>query len=244
MIKVYISASTQAHNVGVGNYGTEQDRMMELADKVAAYLSLQGVFKVYRNKPNWSLVATVNDCNASGCALFIDNHTNAGPRESVVDGKGAEGTEVYYNGPGGTSSNSYRAASLLYKEVAPISLGGDRGIKSDSSISASGLYVVRKTNCPAVLIEHIFHTNAAEVKDYIKRVDEFARAEAKAVCDYFGVEFKLSAKNDSVKELCIALIDLGIVTDANYWYKALTGAIPLRAEYVQIAFARSLKLIK
>jgi N-acetylmuramoyl-L-alanine amidase len=116
----------------------------------------------------------------------VENHTNAGVKENVVDGKGAEGTEVFYCGSGDTSSKSYKLASILYKYIAPISKGGDRGIKPDTDYSPTGLYVVRKTNPPAALVELIFHTNLAEVTDFINHIDNYAKAEAKAIVEYCG----------------------------------------------------------
>lgn len=178
--RVYVSASTQSDNVGVANYGTEQDEMMSLADRVKYWLGTQvGKFVVFRNMKGWSLEQTVHDCNSLACELFIDNHSNAGVAS-------AAGTEDYYYGQGGTASKSYRIAKLLYEHIAPISPGTDRGIHADTSLYKSGLYVIQNTNPPAALIEHIFHTNIGEVKDLMTRRDVYAKAEAQAICEFFG----------------------------------------------------------
>lgn len=182
MFKVYVSSSMQENNVGVGAYGTEENRMFELADKVAELLRGNGNFEVFRNKKEWTLEQLVEDVNAK-CdknSLFIDNHSNAGHSS-------AQGTEVYYYGQGGTGSNSYRIAKLLYDKIAPIGIGIDRGIKPDTVLYASGLYVVQKTEPPACLIEHFFHTNVLEVPQFLNNMDRFARAEYDAICEYFGV---------------------------------------------------------
>ena len=130
--RVYIAASTQKENVGVNGYGTEQDRMMELSDRVAYWLKTQGGrFDVFRNQPNYSLSQTVNDCNSLACDIFIDNHTNAGP-------SAAAGTEVFYNHKLGPDSKGYKLASLIYKHMALLSdvhgkhvLGG-HGLRYDT----------------------------------------------------------------------------------------------------------------
>lgn len=176
--RVYISASTQKENVGVGSYGTEQDRMMQLADRVKYWLKTQGKFEVFRNQPGYTLSQTVNDCNNLACELFIDNHTNAGPAS-------VGGTEVFYNHKTGTTSKGYKIADLLYKYIALLSPGKDRGVLPDNRYVGS-LFVIQKTTPPAALIEHIFHTNLTEVNDFLHRLDEYAKAEAKAVCEYFN----------------------------------------------------------
>ena len=182
--RVYISASTQHENVGVGTYGTEEDRMQFLADRVKYWLDRQkGQFNVLRNEPGWTLQQTVEACNAMACELFIDNHTNAGA-------SAAQGTEVYYYGQGGTNSNSYKFAKLLYDRIAPLSPGKDRGVIPDTNLYKSGLFVIQHTNPPAVLIEHFFHTNIAEVDDFLKHIDDYAKQEAMAICDFFGIQWQ------------------------------------------------------
>jgi N-acetylmuramoyl-L-alanine amidase len=185
MHRVYISASDQEHNIGVGNYGSEAGRMHPFSDRVKYWLETQkGKFVVFRNSPGWSLKQTVNDCNNLACELFVENHTNAGRKEQTAGDGGAEGTEVFYWTQGGTKSKSYVLASSLYKHLAPLSPGKDRGIRPDSTYSGGSLYVIQETNPPASLVEHIFHTNYEEVEDFLARTDEYAKEEAKAICEY------------------------------------------------------------
>ncbi len=186
--RVYISASTQKANIGVGQYGTEQDRMQFLADRIKYWLETQrGQFIVFRNEPGWTLKQTVDHCNSLACEMFLDNHTNAGPKEKEAGDGGAEGTSIFYSGRMGVGSNSYKLASAIYKQVAPLSPGKDRGVDPDTSLYDSGLYVIRNTKPPATLIEHFFHTNYGEVEYYLKHVDDFAKATAKGICDFFDV---------------------------------------------------------
>jgi N-acetylmuramoyl-L-alanine amidase len=188
--RVYISASTQHANIGVGQYGTEQDRMQFLADRVKYWLETQkGQFTVFRNEPGWSLSKTVEHSNNLACELFLDNHSNAGKVEKVAGDGGAEGTVVFYYGQGGKDSNSYRLASSVYNQIAPLSPGKDRGVRPDTSLYSTGLYVVQRTKAPAALMEHFFHTNYDEVEFYLKNVDDFAKAEAKGICDYFDIQW-------------------------------------------------------
>jgi N-acetylmuramoyl-L-alanine amidase len=190
--KVFISGSTQHENVGVGNYGTEEDRMQFFSDRVKYWLETQhGQFEVLRNKPGWTLDQTTESNNLAACELFIDNHTNAGS-------SAAKGTEVYYYGKGGTGSNSYKLATALYKRISPLSPGKDRGVLPDNSLYDTGLYVIQHTNCPSVLIELFFHTNLSEVDDYLKHIDDYAKQEAMAICDYFGIKWQACVSSGGI----------------------------------------------
>lgn len=244
--RIYVSASTQDKNVGVGQFGTEQDRMQQLADRIAYWLKTQkGRFEVFRNQSGWSLKQTTDDCNQLACDLFLDNHTNAGTQEKTAGDGGAEGTEVYYYGQGGTNSKSYQFASILYKHIAPLSLGKDRGVKPDTCLYDSGLFVIQHTNPPAILIEHIFHTNWAEVEDYLKRIDEFAKASAKAIVEFFNEKWEepTTSKEQTIDALVTEMIKDGIVTDKEHWKLVLTGKKPANPEFLQIAFRRAVNKI-
>jgi len=232
MYNVYISSSTQSTNVGVGQYGTEQDRMTQLADRVKYWLETQKKFMVFRNNPKWSLSLITNDCNTLGCDLFVDNHTNAGDPS-------ASGTEVFYYHQGGPESNSYKLANALYKEIAPLSPGKDRGVLPDNKY-VSGLHVIQNTKCPSALVEHLFHTNQIEVTDMIVNMDKYAKAEAKGICKYLGVAWvEPNSLEDDISKLVADMVSNGIVTDKVYWHGVFKGKITPKPEYLQIAFRRA-----
>lgn len=243
--RVYISASTQMHNVGVLDYGTEQDRMMILADRVKYWLETQkGKFAVFRNQKGWTIQQTVKDCNSLSCAIFVDNHTNASKIEEIAGDGGAEGTETFYCGASGVGSESHRLATLLQKYVAPLSIGKERpnNVRPDNQANAGGIYVVTHTDPPAALIEHIFHTNKQEVVDFLKRMDEFAKAEAKGICEFFNETWVETLKpGDSVLALVDKLFERGAITDKSYWLNGLLGKSQLNPEYVQLVLTRLIK---
>ena len=243
--RVYISASTQKQNIGVGQYGTEQDRMQALADRIMYWLKTQkGRFTVFRNQPGWTLQQTTDDCNSLACDLFIDNHTNAGATEKVAGDGGAEGTEVYYNGKIGRIGNGYNMAYILYKYISPLSLGKDRGVLPDTNLYTSGLHVIQHTKPPAILIEHFFHTNYAEVEDYLKRIDEFAKAEAKAVVEYFNEKWEEPQATliEGITSLVSQMMNKGLITGpTEYWVDVLKGKIPAKPEFLQIVFNNAVK---
>jgi hypothetical protein len=195
--RVYISASTQKENLGVEQYGNEQFRMMYLADRVKYFLQSQGnKFTVFRNQENWTLRQTIDDCNKLACAIFVDNHTNAGPNK-------ADGTEVYHHRQ---VTNGKRLATLLNQQIAPISPGSDRGVLSDLTLYNSGLAVLRETICPAALVEHIYHTDPVEVRHFICNIDLYAKAEAIAICNYFNEKW-IESNDTSKKSLDIILAE-------------------------------------
>lgn len=203
--RVYISASTQKENIGVEQYGSEQFRMMYLAARVKYFLATQGnKFIVFRNQENWTLRQTIDDCNKLVCNIFIDNHTNAG-------GKGCDGTEVYYHK---NVTNGKRLATLLNDKIAPLSPGSDRGVLSDLTLYNSGLAVLRETTCPAALIEHIYHTDPAEVRQFVCNIDAYAKAEAKAICEYFGERW-IEPNDNSKKSLDTILAEC--INNSSEW---------------------------
>lgn len=189
--RIYLSASTQRENVGVGSYGNEQDRNHELKALVAKKLQATGYFDVFGNCKDWTLAQNVRDGNNLSVALYIAMHTDAGPVEEVAGDGGAEGTTVFYYGPGGASMDnpSYRFGAILYKHIAPISLGRDRNVQPDTNLYDTGLYEIRETDAPSILIEHVFHTNRQEASHFVANMDKFATAYVKACCEYFNVKY-------------------------------------------------------
>jgi N-acetylmuramoyl-L-alanine amidase len=195
-MKVYLSGSTQSNNKGVGNYGTEADRMQELARKVQAYIEAgNGGILVYRNNVGLGLQGSINDSNSKlgGQDIHMALHTNAG---------GGKGTECYYWG-GDNNASSIRIARLLFDRVAPLTKSADRGVKSDHSLFSNGLAELRETNAAACLIEIIFHDNLDDVNDYLSKIDKIALAIAYSMYDFFGVQYKqaLSDKDLAVQKL-------------------------------------------
>jgi len=172
--RVYISPSVQDWNVGVGNYGTEEQRMQAIGERVETLLKNSG-FTVFRNKPEMSLQEIAKESNNLAVDIHVAIHSNAG---------GGQGTEVwYYEG----SVKGKKLAQVLYNEVAPLSPSPDRGIKTSTK-----LYELRKTKAPAVIIEVAFHDNVQDAVWIINHTNEIAAAIARAICKYFNVPFKES----------------------------------------------------
>ena len=103
-----------------------------------------------------NLSGIVSKCNAHTVDLDISIHFNSGRNDKKGDGDNA-GVEVYlYN----SSSKAKSYATNVCKAVA--ALGFDnRGVKY-----STGLYVLKHTNAPAMLIECCFVDDADDIKLY------------------------------------------------------------------------------
>jgi hypothetical protein len=243
MYNVYVAASTQSKNIGVGQYGNEQDRQMQLADRTKFWLETQGQFNVFRNKPGWTIYQTIEDCNSKNCVLFVDFHSDAGSIEQKAGDGGAEGTTVFYYHQGGKTCDSYRLASLLYSRIAPLSPGRDRGILPDNTY-VSGLYVIQNSKPPAALVEHMFHTNYQEVADIIANMDNYAKADAMSICEYCGVKWlEPKEKIQTIESLVTEMVTDGIITDKKLWMDVLRGKVPANPEFLQVLFTRAVNKI-
>lgn len=94
---------------------------------------------------NANLKAIVNKCNSHSVDLDVSIHLNAG---------GGTGTEVY------AYSNSSRAKP--YAERIASNISGALGIRNRGVKTSTKLYVLRKTNSPALLVECCFVDNAID----------------------------------------------------------------------------------
>ena len=141
----------------------------DVMQRVAGYLRAVGseVLEVQENE----LYQITDASNRFGADLFVSIHCNA------ATSREAKGTETYCYSRGGKGE---RLARCIQSQIVN-SLGTvDRGVKT------ANFYVLKNTDCPAVLVELAFISNPddeALLADVGKR-DEFARAIARGVTDY------------------------------------------------------------
>ena len=174
MPRVYISPSTQEHNAGVGPYTTEEVEMNKIADLLMPLLDKDGRYEFKRNLPSMNPYQCAKDSNDFGTDIHVVIHSNAG---------GGEGTEVWAYGSG---TNSERLSKCLYKHVAPLSPGKDRGVKFNSAFVEIG----NRVNASSSLIEVGFHDNQADATWIANNYRAIARALYKGICDYYGYDYK------------------------------------------------------
>ena len=174
MPRVYISPSTQEHNIGAGTFGSEESQMNKISEFLVAFLYKDGHFTVKYNLPSMDVAQIATDSNNFKPDLHLAIHSNAG---------GGEGTEVYAYGPG---TNSERFAKALYDQIAPLSPGRDRGVKFNK-----GLYEIGdRVNATSALIELEFHDNSAGSVWIVSNHQANAEALYKGVCDYYGYDYR------------------------------------------------------
>lgn len=160
----------------------ECDVALLISNKVADYLRAVG-YEVMVLQSN-SLSEVVNASNAWGADLFVSIHCNSFGDWSV------KGTETWYNDG---SSNGKRLASCIHNQIINSILYPDgkkivnRGVKN-AIPGINGLYVLKYTDCPAVLVETAFISNSddeALLANENKR-DQFAAATSRGITDYVG----------------------------------------------------------
>lgn len=185
-IKIYID---QGHNPSAPNTGAEgnglreQDITYEVGILLADLLRQNGNFEVRLSRPTpqtqlgnsnaSSLRVRVNDANSWGADYFVSIHTNASTQST------ANGTEVLvYTQP----SISANLAEDILREVTEITGLASRGVKS-----RPGLYVLRKTTMPAVLVELGFISNPSDARVMRDSPNLFARGIYQGILDFLNL---------------------------------------------------------
>ncbi|MCQ2433359.1 MAG: N-acetylmuramoyl-L-alanine amidase [Clostridia bacterium] len=185
-IRVYID---QGHNPVNPNAGAEwmgyreQDityavgralyRRLEADPGFTARLSRPTPTTVLGTSNTTSLQYRVNDANAWNADIFLSIHTNAS------DSSQASGSEAFIY------SNSSPAKPLA--EDILEWLRYLTGLRTRGVFSRPGLYVLRKTTMPAVLIELGFITNPGEAKLMSDNPELFADGIYRGILQYYGM---------------------------------------------------------
>lgn len=185
-IKIYID---QGHNPSAPNTGAqgngynEQDITYEVGIRLAELLRQNPEFDVRLSRPTrqtqlgtsntGSLRARVNDANSWGADYFISIHANASDTPS------ARGTEVLvYRSP----SVATNLAQDILQGVTETTGLPSRGVKQ-----RPGLYVLRNTNMPAVLVELGFISNPTDANLMANNPSLFARGIYNGILDFFSL---------------------------------------------------------
>lgn len=166
-MKIYISPSSQTANVGVGNYGTEADRMQALSDILVPLLQASG-HTVYGGNNSLTLSQRIAASNSANVDIHVALHSNAG---------GGSGPETwYYTG----STNGRRLANeILYNlHLIPGAATG-RTIKSSTSYAE-----LSQTAAPATIVEVAFHDNQTDVNWMLNNWNRIAAAIRTGINNY------------------------------------------------------------
>ncbi len=185
-IKIYIDQGHNPYNPNAGAEGNglrEQDLVYEIGVRLAALLRANGNFEVRLSRPTpdtligssnaESLRLRVNDANSWGTDYFISLHTNASSNSA------ATGVEAFaYSRP----STAFSLGEDILRELSRYTGLRDRGMQV-----RTGLYVLRRTAMPAVLVELGFITNPEDARLMLEDPDLFARGIYEGILDYTGV---------------------------------------------------------
>jgi len=195
--KVCLDAGHDAANLANkspdGSY-YEHEFCLDMAKRIKAVLELAGV-EVLETRPDGKAVSLNDRCRISNAAkpdLFVSLHSNAA---AASGWSSARGWMAYVYGLSGAR---YAAAKAILSRVE----GVCPAIRTNALVANAGLYVLKNTNAPAVLIEHGFHTNREDVellKDSAYR-QKLAEAEAFGILDWLGVPAPEDFRKPAVDE--------------------------------------------
>ncbi|MBQ8605931.1 MAG: N-acetylmuramoyl-L-alanine amidase [Clostridia bacterium] len=183
MIKIFIDAGHNPQGVNAGAEGNglrEQDVNFQVSLYLAELLRENGGFEVMLSRPtpetslgstnSESLQARVRMANEWGADWFISIHCNA------AENPAANGTEVYVYS---RSSPAFPLAEDIQEQIVERLGTKDLGVKENPS-----LYVLRRTNMPALLVELAFVTNKADAELLRDEQYQFAYAIYQGILDF------------------------------------------------------------
>lgn len=186
-IKIYID---QGHNPSGFNTGAEgngyfeQDITYAVGQELFALLSENPEFIPRLSRPtpetvlgtsnNSSVTARVREANSWGADVFISIHTNASVNPS------ANGTEALIY-----SAESTEALGLAESILTELTLV--TGLRNRGVVLRPGLYVLRRTRMPSVLIELGFISNPDEAELMASSPALFALGIYRGILDYFNL---------------------------------------------------------
>lgn len=185
-IKIYIDQghNPESPNSGAEWYGVrEQDVTYAVGVELARLLRENGAFEVRLSRPTpttqlgtsnaTSLSARTNAANSFGADLFLSLHTNASLDTSAV---GSEA--LVYEIPSTAAEIGRTILASLTEET---------GLRNRGVIARPGLYVLRRTDMPAVLLELGFLSNPSEGAYLASDPAVFARGIYLGLVSYYGV---------------------------------------------------------
>ena len=186
-IKVYID---QGHNPSGFNTGAEgngyyeQDITFEIGRRLYNLLQSNNEFTPRLSRPtpetilgtsnSTSLVARVNEANSWPADIFISLHNNA------AENVNASGNEALVYGPGQRVANDLAAQILEQLTLTT-------GLRNRGVIYRPGLYVLKETEMPAVLVEMGFISNSYDADLLANSPYLFATGIYRGILKYYGL---------------------------------------------------------
>lgn len=186
-IKIYIDQGHNPRDFNTGAEGNglyEQDITYDIGVRLYRLLSANPEFTPRLSRPTLdtvrgysnasSLTERVREANEWGADVFISLHTNAALNENAT---GSEAL-IYSN----SSEVAYGLAEDILEEMTLTT-----GLRSRGVIERPGLYVLRRTNMPAVLVEMGFITNPGDAALMAYSPDLFSQGIYRGILKYYGL---------------------------------------------------------
>ena len=185
-IKVYVDQGHNPRDFNTGAEGNgyfEQDITYEVGRILFSYLEGNSEFEARLSRPtpetvlgtsNASSVTTrVNQANSWGADIFVSIHTNASVNPS------ANGSEALIYSV--SSEDAYNLAEDILTNMTEVT-----GLRNRGIIERPGLYVLRRTAMPAVLVELGFITNPEDAELMANSPNLFALGIYRGILEYYG----------------------------------------------------------
>lgn len=185
-IKIYIDQghNPRGFNTGAeGNGYYEQDITYDIGVRLYNLLLADSRFEPRLSRPtedtvlgvsnSSSLTARVREANAWGADVFLSLHTNAAANTSAT----------------GSEALIYSDTLDIPRELATDileQLNLTTGLRNRGVIERPGLYVLRRTNMPAVLVEMGFISNPYDADLMANSPELFARGIYRGILQYYG----------------------------------------------------------
>lgn len=187
-IKVYIDQGHNPRDFNTGAEGNglfEQDITYDIGVRLYNLMRRNPSFEVRLSRPtedtvlgstnSTSLTTRVREANAWGADIFLSLHTNAATNSS------ANGSEalIYSN----TSTVAAGLAEDILENMTALT-----GLRNRGVIERPGLYVLRRTSMPAVLVEMGFITNPSDAYLMATSPDLFAEGIYRGFLEYYNLD--------------------------------------------------------
>lgn len=186
-IKIYVDQGHNPYGYNTGAEGNgffEQDLTFEIGRRLYTLLRENPAFSPRLSRPTEetilgvsnasSLRVRVEEANSWGADLFLSLHTNAAPNSS------ASGSEALIYSSGSTVARG--VAEDILRELNLVT-----GLRNRGIVYRPGLYVLKNTTMPAVLVEMGFISNPYDAELMAYSPNLFAIGIYRGLVDYYGV---------------------------------------------------------